>query len=154
MAPRKRLESEEALQSELPVFRIPHPSAGAPGPCYGRTPQDLSLSNRILASGDSITQLCGDRDEIEGRASATHCDARDCHDIQGIETLIFALAIVELKGRYSLRDNLRLWVSPVGEDLVLNEHKEGKARSMDKAHVRFGNTIGFAANGERNDEPR
>ena len=149
---RKRLESEEALQSEPPVFQILHPNAGAP--CCSRTPQDMSLSSRILASDDSIAQLCGDRDEIEGRASAVHCDARDCHDIQGIETSTLALAIVELKGRYSIRDNLRPWVSPVGEDLVLNEHKEDKARSMDKAHACLGNTIGFATNGERNDEPR
>jgi hypothetical protein len=149
VASRKRLESEEALQSELSVFRILHPSAGAP--CYGHTPQDLSLSSGILASDDSIAQLCGDRDEIEGRAGAFHCDARDGHGIQGIEATVFALAIVELKGRYSLRNNLSLRVSPVGK---VNERQEDKGRSMNEAHVRLGNMIGFAASGKRNDEPR
>ena len=43
LASHKRLEGEEALQSELSVFRILHP-------CCGRTPQDLSFSSGILAT--------------------------------------------------------------------------------------------------------
>ena len=117
---RKRLESEEALQSELSVLRILHPSAGAPHVRrYGRTLQDPSLSSRIPASDNSIAQLCGDRDEIKGRASVGHPDARDGHGIPGIETMLSALSVVKLKGRYSSRDDLSLCVSPVGEGLSL-----------------------------------
>lgn len=82
---RQRLESKEALQSELPVFCIFHPSAGAPCMrCYGSAPQDPSSRGGTLASDDSGAQLCGDGDEVKGRAGARHGDARDGHEIQGI----------------------------------------------------------------------
>ena len=152
---RKCLESKETLQSEHSVFCILHPSAGAPYVrCYGHTSQDPSLSSGILASDDSIAQLYGDRDKIEGRASAGHCDARDGHGIQGIEAKLSALSVVELKDRDSVRDDLSLRVSPVAEGLVLNEHQEGEGWVVDKAHIHLSNVIGFAANGERNDATR
>jgi len=155
VALRKSLESEKTLQSELSVFRIVHPNAGARCVgCYGRTPQDLSLSGGILATYDSVAQLCGDRDEIEGRASGRHCDARDGHGIQGGEVMIAAFAVVELKGRYSLRDDVNLWVSLAGENPVLSEHQEDEGWAMEKAHVRLSNTIDFAANDERDGETR
>ena len=50
----KRLESEEALQREISVLRILHPTAGADVCSYGRAPQNRSLSSEILASADSI----------------------------------------------------------------------------------------------------
>jgi len=58
---RKCLESEEALQSDLSVFCILHPSSGVlSGHCHGFTSQNPSLSSGILASDDSIAQLCGE----------------------------------------------------------------------------------------------
>jgi len=152
---RKSLESEKALQSELSVFRIIHLNAGARCVgCNGRTLQDLGLSGGILASHDSIAQLYGDRDEIEGRASARHCDARDGHGIQGEEAMITAFAVVELKGRYSLRDDVNLWVSLAGENPVLSEHQEDEGWAIEKTHVRLSNAINFAANDERDGETR
>lgn len=116
---------------------------------YGRTCQDPSLSSGILASDDSIAQLRGDRDEIEGRESAVHCDAREGHGTQGIEAMIHALFVVELEGHYSHCDDLSHCASPVSEGLVLSEHQEDEGWVMDKAHVCLSDAIGFAANSER-----
>ena len=145
----KFLASEEAPQSKLPVFHILHPSAGAP--CWGCTPRDQSLSSRVLTTNDSIAQLHGDWDEIEGRMGASHCDARDSHGIQEIEALISAPSVVELKGRYSPHDNLSLSIIPADKDLVLDEHQEDKALAiMDEAHVCLSDATGFSTNSERN----
>ena len=151
MVSRKRLESEEALQSKLSVFHILHPSFGVQGGrCYGHAPQDLSLSGGILASNDRIAQLCSDRDEVESRVSAGHYDARDGHDVEAIETIIAALSIVKLEDSYSPRNSLSLCISPIGEGFALNEHQEDEGWSADKAHVHLGNVIAFATNNKRN----
>lgn len=129
---RKYLKSEEALQSELSVFCILHPGAGPPYMrCYGNRPQDLSLSSRILASDDIVAQFCGDMDRIEGRAGTSHSNAGDGHGIQGIGASLYTLSVVELKGSDILCYDLSPCVSPVGEDLVLNEHKEDESWVMD-----------------------
>ena len=99
----------------------------------------------VLAMNDSSVQLHGDRDKVEGRESVRHCDARDGHGIQGTKAILSAPLVVELKGRYSLRDDPRPCVD---ELLLLNEHKENKASIMDEAYVCLSSTIG-AANGER-----
>ena len=152
MSSRKCLESEEALQSKLSVFHIPHPSFGVQGGrCYGHAPQDLSSSSGILASHHSIAQLCGDRDEVEGRVSAGHYDARDGHDVEVIEYIIAARCIVELEGRYSPCNSLSLCSNPIGESFALNEHQEDEALFVDKAHVRLSNLVAFATNDKRND---
>ena len=91
---------------------------------YGRTSQDPSLSSGIPASDDSIFQLSSGRDEIEGKASTGYCDARGGHGTQGIAATIYVLSVIESKGRYSLRDNLNLCDSLVGEALTLSEHQE------------------------------
>lgn len=93
----------------------------------GITPQDLSSSGGILASDDSVAQLSCDGDKIEGRAGAGHDNARDGHKPQGIEVMISALVIVELKGGYSVGYDLSLYVGPIGEDFVGNEHKEDES---------------------------
>jgi len=77
---------------------------------YSRTPKDPSLSSGILASDDSIVQLCGNWDEIEGRAGAAHCDAGDGHGIQRIEATGCSLCVVKLKGSYGLSYDLGLCV--------------------------------------------
>jgi len=134
------------------LTRIPHPSIGVPHVrCHGHTSQDLSLSSRILTTDDSVAQLHGDRDEIKGRTGAGHCDARDSHGIQENEALISAPSVVELKGRYSPRDDLSLSIIPANEGLVPDEHQEDEALAiMDKAHICVSNVTGIAANGERN----
>ena len=98
-------ESDEALQSELSIFGILHPNADVQVRCCGYTPRDQSCVFRIPATLDSFAQLRGDRDDVEGRASAGNLDARDGHGIQGTKTTLCALLVVELKGRYSLRDD-------------------------------------------------
>jgi len=85
----------------------------------------LSLSGRTLAGDDSVAQRCGDRDEVEVRASASHCDARDGHSVQGIEVTISALFVVVLEGCYSSRDDLRLCVIPIGR---ANKHRKVRGR--------------------------
>jgi len=66
----------------------------------------------------------GDRDEIEGRMSAGHCDARDSHGIQEIKALISVPFVVVLKGRYSLCDDLCLSIDLVDADFILNKNQE------------------------------
>ena len=155
MAFRKNLKSEEALQSELSVFRILHPGASPPDMrCYSNTSQDLGLSSGIPASDDSVAQLCGDRDEIEGRASTSHSNAGDGHGTKRIEATVSALPVVELEGGDTPRYNLSLCVSPVGEGHVLNEYKENEGWVVDKTHVRLSDAVGFAADGERHDVTR
>ena len=148
---RKCLESEKALQSKLSVFRILHPSTGVLDVrCYGCAPQDLSLNGRILAGHDRVAQLRGYWDKIERRVSAGHYDARDGHDIEAAETMILALSIVELEGRYGSRNSLSLCINPIGEGFALDEHKEDESWSVDKAHVYLSNAIGAATNEKRN----
>lgn len=67
---RKRLESEEAFQSQLSVLRVIHPGFSAHS--YSVAHQDLSLSSGISITHDGITQFHGDWDKIEGGASAGH----------------------------------------------------------------------------------
>ena len=147
---RKFLESEETLEGYLSVSCIFHSSAGAPrGYCFGRTAQDLGLSGGASAGDDSIAQRCGNRDEVEVRVSASHRDTRDGHSVQGIEATISALFVVELKGCYSRRDNLRLCVRPV--DLVVDQHQEDEGSvNVDKGETRPNNRTSFAENSERN----
>jgi len=147
---RKCPESEKALQSKLSVFHILHPSTGVLGMrCYGHAPQDPSSSGRILAGHDRVTQLCGYRDKIERRVSAGHYDARDSHDIEATETMVPALSIVELDGRYSPRNSLSLCINPIGEGFALDEHQEDEGWPVDKAHVCLSNVVGFATNNKR-----
>jgi len=150
---RKCLEGEEALQSKLSVFRILHPSTGVRDVrCCGHTPQDLSLSSGILASNDSIIQLCGDWDKIERRASAGHYNARDGHGVEVIKTAISTVFVVGLEGRYSICDNLSLCISSVGEGSDFDEYQRDEGFSMEKAHVHLSIMVGFTTNGERDSE--
>ena len=146
----KYLESEEPLQSKLSVFHILHPSTGVDVWCYGHASQDLSLSGRIMAGHDRVAQLRGYWDKIERRVSAGHYDARDGHDIEAAETIIPALSIVELEGRYGPRNSLSLCINPIGECFVLDEHQEDEGWSVDKTHVYLSNPIGVVTDKKRN----
>ena len=66
--------------------------------------------------------------------------------------LLLAPRVVGLKGPYSLCDDLKLCVRPVGGSLVLNDYQEDVEGCLitEKAHVRPSNTSGLTANGERN----
>ena len=86
-------------------------------------------------------------DDMEGRASAIHRDAGDGHDIQGFGVILLAFSAPKLKGSCSRRDDLRPCVSPVNEDLDLDEGQWAN----DKAHVGLDDATGFTANGERDD---
>jgi len=61
---------------------------------HSHTPQDPSHMSGTLASDDSFVQLRGDWDKIESGASTGHLDARDGHDIQGVEATLYALQVV------------------------------------------------------------
>jgi len=145
----KFLECEEALQSQPSVLRIFHPNADALFVrSYGRAVQDPGLSIWTLGDDDRIAQRCGDRDEVEVRVSASHCDARDGHSVQGIEAMISACVVVELKGCYSPCDGLSLRVNRVS--LVVNKHQEDETLvSVGEAEIRL-NRVGFSTNGEGN----
>ena len=149
---RKFLKGEEAFQSYLSVFCIFHPNVGAPRAHRpGCTAQNLGLSGRTLASDDSVAQRCGNRDEIEVRASASHRDARDGHSVQRLEATISVLLVVELKSCYSARDDLRLCIRFFG--LVINKHHEDEgSASVDQGEICLNNMTSFATHGERNGE--
>ena len=123
---RKFLESEEVPQGLPSVFQILHPDVGARlwGLSQGRAAEDHGLSSGALAQDDSFAQGCRDWDEIECWTSVGHCDARDCHCIQGIEVTISAHVVVHLKDCNSSRDDPTLCVNPVGESVVGGKRQE------------------------------
>ena len=108
------------------------------------TTQDLSWNFGILASDSSIAQLQGDRDKKEGRESASH-------GAQGVKAMFFVLSVVELEGGYSLCYDLGFCITPVVEDLILNEHKKNESWVMNNTHTCLSGVIGFTTDGERDD---
>ena len=147
---RNLFESEEPPKNEFSIFYILHPNLGALHVRrFGRTPQDLSWSSGIPTGDESIAQFRRDWDDKEGGAGPVHYDARNVHDIQGIEPKPSALFVVGLKGCDSLRDDPSLYFGPEGEGIVLNEHQEDKALAMDDARVNLRTFSDAATNVER-----
>ena len=104
-----------------------------------------------------ITALLNSRvtgDKKEGRAGASHGNGRNGHGVQGLEAVFFAFSVVELEGGYSLCYDLGLCISPIAEDLVVNEHKKNESWAMYKTHICLSDAIGFATDGERDDVTR
>jgi len=120
--------------------------------CRGIASQDPSRGGRVRSQEDSIAQGPSDRDKIEHWAGSGHRDVWNRHGVQSITAKLFALFVVELKGCYSLRDDLSLSVGSVGGDLVLNDKQDGRLPDIDKADIRFRRPLEFTANGKRDDE--
>lgn len=87
----------------------------------GSALQNLSLDRRILAGGDSVTELFGDGNEAEGRAGAGHDDGRNCHFTQAREPYLLTFSVIKLERSDGPRHNLHIGISTVKKCFIFDE---------------------------------